>query len=102
MEWNRTYKHFGEVPEDTSHSFTFVYNGDKEYLKHNAECQCVVSKWEGNKLTATIKADKITELAKNKYKRFYSEIKKNIFVHFKDGTAHRLELHLTSIAKEWL
>jgi hypothetical protein len=101
MEWNRTLKHFGELPEKHTVTQKFIYLGEKEYEKHEASCGCITSVWKNNELNATFTTSSVPANAKQ-IGKYFTETSKFITVHFKDGSKDRLEMRAIILAPEWL
>jgi hypothetical protein len=86
VNWNRTYKHFGEVPQNATVEFTFVYSGDKIIRTVSTSCSCSTPFLEKDRITVSMKVGEIT--GKNEFKRKTG----NITVEFHDDTKNILEL----------
>jgi hypothetical protein len=100
MDWNRIYKHVGEVSEYTTVSFTFEYYGNKEYDSHTTSCSCIKSEWIDNKISLIFKANGVPQIAK-KNGVFYSRNTRELTVKFKDGSSQVLTVEAVTIAPEY-
>jgi len=92
MDWNRTFKHLGEVAENTKVSFKFEYCGTKEYSSHKTSCSCISSDWVDNTITVSYDTGVVHEISKTNGK-FYKESSRYVTIFFKDGTSQTLHLN---------
>lgn len=92
MDWNRTFKHLGEVSENQDVSFKFEYNGDKKYASHKTSCSCISSEWVDNTIIASYNTGTIPQLSKDNG-RFYKESSKYLTIFFEDNTSQTLHLN---------
>jgi len=100
MNWNKRTRHFGDVIEGETLSFTFLYYGDKEYEKHSVGCGCITQHdWNDNKLTIQWKSRDIPTHALQQGDNHY-QASKTIAVFFKDKTIVRLYLKAVVYEKE--
>lgn len=97
--WDRTFRHLGEVKENTEYSVDFTYTGDKTIKEYKPSCNCISCTRKDNTLTLKFKTINIPELSKQ-HGRYYSEVVKTVTVIFDDNTNQELIAKAAIIANE--
>lgn len=92
MNWNKNTRHFGDIIEGETVSFSFKYYGAKQYLKHSISCGCILNhSWKDNSLYVEWKPREvpveILEMGLNNY-----QSTKSLTVFFTDNTSTTLYL----------
>lgn len=91
MSWNRSTRHFGDIEEGETLSFSFKYFGNKKYKSHSASCGCTTGVWINNSLQVLFKPKDVpADIINSGVDNYIS--KKFITVYWDDNTSDRLTL----------
>ena len=92
MSWNKTTRHFGDLIEGETVSFSFKYFGDKIYDRHSVSCGCIINhSWKDRVLTISWKPRDIPVAVLEANLNHY-QVTKGITVFFSDNTSQTLYL----------